>query len=158
MSVSAVSSSTTTQATTSTSKTGTGATEELGQDAFMQLLLAQLRNQDPLKPMEDKDFIAQLAQFNSLSQLTAMATKIDTLVQSQSINQGASLIGKTVSGTSGDSVITGVVTGLQVTGGKVVLSVDGQKLPLGNVQSVTQTEESSADDRQSQSDTSSTTS
>jgi flagellar basal-body rod modification protein FlgD len=47
----------------------------LGQDAFLQLLLAQLQNQDPLSPMEDKDFIAQLAQFNSLNQLTEMSQR-----------------------------------------------------------------------------------
>ena len=45
------------------------ASDGLGQDAFLKLLVAQLKNQDPFKPMEDRDFVAQLAQLNSLNQL-----------------------------------------------------------------------------------------
>jgi len=54
-------------------------TSELGQDAFLQLLVTQLQSQDPLKPMEDTAFIAQLAQFASLEKLTQMAASLETL-------------------------------------------------------------------------------
>jgi flagellar basal-body rod modification protein FlgD len=111
--------------------------EGLGQDAFMTLLLAQLKNQDPLKPMEDKDFIAQLAQFNSLSQLTEMNKIMKEFTTSQTLAQGSALIGKTVSGLSNDAgTMTGLVSGLRMVSGKVVLEVDGHDMPLERVNSV----------------------
>jgi flagellar basal-body rod modification protein FlgD len=51
----------------------------LGRDTFLQLLVAQLKNQDPTKPMEDTQFLAQLAQFSSLEKLTEIAASIQTL-------------------------------------------------------------------------------
>jgi flagellar basal-body rod modification protein FlgD len=126
----------TTQAPAGTRKVA----DELGQDAFMKLLLAQLKNQDPLKPMEDKDFIAQLAQFNSLSQLTQINQALEDLMAQQSIAQGAALIGKTVDGTADDgSSVSGVVTGLHVSAGAVTLDVGNGKLSLSRVRSVEET-------------------
>jgi flagellar basal-body rod modification protein FlgD len=120
--------------------------DELGEDAFMKLLLAQLKNQDPLKPMEDKDFIAQLAQFNSLSQLTQINQALGDMIASQSIAQGAALIGKTVNGAAADgSQLSGVVTGLHVAGGKVTLDVGDQQLSLSAVRSVQETAPASED-------------
>lgn len=136
------------------SNTNVSANEDLGQDAFMQLLLAQLRNQDPLKPMEDKDFIAQLAQFNSLNQLTQMAATLDNLVKAQSLGQGSALLGKTVRGLADGQVVTGLVSGLQISDGNVVLDVEGQRMSLSDVQSVTETARSDSNDGQSQSNSS----
>lgn len=141
MEVSGVSATNSTNGTTNTSSVAkaTDAAISLGEDAFMKLLLAQMRNQDPLKPMEDKDFIAQLAQFNSLNQLTQMSKTLDELVKSQALSQGSALIGKTVSGLSSDgSAISGVVSGLQLSGGSITLDVDGKRIPLDNVHSVQQ--------------------
>ncbi len=109
----------------------------LDQDAFMMLLLAQLKNQDPLKPMEDKDFIAQLAQFNSLSQLTQMNETLNNLIAAQTLTEASALIGKTVSGlTSEGDMVTGLVSGLHVADGKVTLDVEGRDVMLDTVQSV----------------------
>jgi flagellar basal-body rod modification protein FlgD len=55
-------------------------TNSLGQDAFLQLLTTQLRNQDPTKPMENTEFIAQLAQFSSLEKLTQIADSTTSLL------------------------------------------------------------------------------
>ena len=71
----------------------------LGKDDFLKILVTQLQNQDPMNPMEDKDFIAQMAQFSSLEQMTNMSTSLNTfLTQSQAspILKGSELIGKTV--------------------------------------------------------------
>lgn len=65
---------------------------ELGKDDFLKLLVTQMRYQDPLKPMEDKEFIAQLAQFSSLEQMMNVG-------QTTSLNWGVSLLGKQVSAT-----------------------------------------------------------
>jgi flagellar basal-body rod modification protein FlgD len=52
----------------------------LGKDAFLKLLVTQLQHQDPTKPQSDAEFIAQLAQFSSLEQLTEIAKGVETLV------------------------------------------------------------------------------
>ena len=57
---------------TTTSSSAPLKQKDLGKDAFLQLLVTQLQNQDPTKPQADGEFIAQLAQFSSLEQLTSM--------------------------------------------------------------------------------------
>lgn len=73
---------------------------ELGKDEFMKILMTQLQNQDPLDPMDDREFISQMASFSSLEQMMNMAESIDTLVQSQLVSpviQYSHMIGKHVS-------------------------------------------------------------
>jgi flagellar basal-body rod modification protein FlgD len=53
--------------------------DPLGRDAFMSLLITQLQHQDPTQPMDDSQFLAQLAQFSSLEQLQSVNTKLDTI-------------------------------------------------------------------------------
>ena len=62
-------------------------TSELGEDEFLTLLLAQLQNQDPLNPADNTEFIAQLAQFSSLEQMTINTTLEESLAASQSMSQ-----------------------------------------------------------------------
>jgi flagellar basal-body rod modification protein FlgD len=61
---------------TTTSSSAPLKQKDLGKDAFLQLLVTQLQNQDPTKPQADGEFIAQLAQFSSLEQLTAMQAEL----------------------------------------------------------------------------------
>ncbi|MGI6119350.1 MAG: flagellar hook capping FlgD N-terminal domain-containing protein [Desulfosporosinus sp.] len=77
----------------------------LGKDDFLKLLIAQMRNQDPLNPIDNKDSIAQLAQFSSLEQMNNIAASMEALnssmtffCQQSSLLQGAAMIGKWVSG------------------------------------------------------------
>ncbi|WP_071459448.1 flagellar hook assembly protein FlgD [Bacillus massilinigeriensis] len=65
---------------------GTGKSE-LGKDDFLQLLMTQLQNQDPMNPLQDKDFIAQMATFSSLEQMTNVAKSMENLLQSQEQNK-----------------------------------------------------------------------
>lgn len=72
---------------------------DLGKDEFIKILMTQLQNQDPLNPMEDKDFIAQMATFSQLEQMMNMASSIDTLVHNQLVSpviQYSHMIGKEV--------------------------------------------------------------
>lgn len=83
----------------------------MGKDDFLKLLVTELRNQDPLQPTDNKNFIAQMAQFSSLEQMNNVATSMDALKESMttfsqqsSLNQGAAMIGKWVSGIDTDGV------------------------------------------------------
>lgn len=64
--------------------------DQLGRDAFLQLLTTQLSHQDPLEPQADGEFIAQLAQFSSLEQLTEMRTTLDLIAGALVLPQSAS--------------------------------------------------------------------
>lgn len=75
------------------SKSGNG--QELGKDQFLSILITQLRHQDPLQPMQDREFIAQMAQFTSLEQLMNINTQLTAM--SQSLGAASSLIGKQIS-------------------------------------------------------------
>jgi flagellar basal-body rod modification protein FlgD len=93
----------TTQQTSSQKTTST--TTSLGKDDFLKMLVAQLKNQDPLKPMDGTEFAAQLAQFSSLEQLTNMNTQLQNLGLYQttmSNTQAVNLLGKEVSVSQGN--------------------------------------------------------
>jgi len=86
----------------------TSSKKTLGKDDFLKMLLAQLKNQDPLKPVDGTDFAAQLAQFTSLEQLTNMSTQLANMSSAQNASteaQSISLIGKQVTTTAGNSVV-----------------------------------------------------
>jgi flagellar basal-body rod modification protein FlgD len=103
-------------AVSQSAKATTTTTKTLGKDDFMKLLLAQLKNQDPLKPVDGTDFAAQLAQFSSLEQLSNMNAEL----KNQSLNQmtttyaqSVNMIGKDVVTDSGNSLtVSGSTTGL----------------------------------------------
>jgi flagellar basal-body rod modification protein FlgD len=103
--------------------------KELGQDQFMQLLVQQMANQDPLSPTSDTDFIAQLAQFSMLNQMTSMS---DATVQSQMY----SLVGKYVyvyGDSSQQSLVAGLVDGVVKENGTNYLVIGEQKYKLSDV-------------------------
>ena len=64
-----------------------------GKDEFLKLLVTQLQNQDPMSPMDDTDFMAQMAQFSSLEQMTNLVTATETMGFSSQVTQSVSLIG-----------------------------------------------------------------
>lgn len=85
--------------TTSTSSSSSSASSALDKDDFLQLLVTQLQHQDPLNPLDDKEFIAQLAQFSSLEQMNNVASGIETIndtLAKQDALSAANYIGKTV--------------------------------------------------------------
>ncbi len=90
--------------------------QELGRDDFLKILITQLQNQDPTAPMEDKEFIAQMAQFSSLEQMTNISDEFRRLASLVNSGHAAQLVGKTVEVQQGESVVEGVVE--QVTTGE----------------------------------------
>lgn len=106
----------------------------MGKDDFLKLLVAQLRNQDPMKPMEDREFIAQLAQFNALEQMQNLNNSFSQLLKWQQLLQSSALIGKNIEAIQDDgSFVTGVVTEVKITSEGPVLKVDDRYISLGNI-------------------------
>lgn len=96
----------------------------LGLQDFMKILLTQLTYQDPLKPMDNQEFIAQVAQFTSLEQAQQLNTKIEQLVINQSALQSVGLIGKTVVAEANGASITGTVASISLAGDVPSLSIN----------------------------------
>lgn len=98
-----------TQNAKNTAANGRVASQELGKDDFLKLLITQLSNQDPTSPMENTEFIAQMAQFSSLEQMTNMSTGFTRMATMLNSSEAVSTIGKVVDITAGDTTVTGVV-------------------------------------------------
>ena len=81
----------------------------LGKDEFMKILIAQLTHQDPTEPMKDTEFIAQMAQFSTLEQITNMTQDFNKLAGILSSSQALGLLGKTVELFDGENIIAGIV-------------------------------------------------
>ena len=88
---------------------GRVASSELGKDDFLKLLIAQLANQDPTSPMENTEFIAQMAQFSSLEQMTNMSTSFSKMAGIIASSEASSMVGKTVEVDVNGEAITGTV-------------------------------------------------
>lgn len=88
---------------------GRSAQQSLGKDDFLKLLITQLSNQDPTSPMDNTEFIAQMAQFSSLEQMTNMNVNFEKMNNMLTASQAVTTIGKTVDVDVGETQITGVV-------------------------------------------------
>ncbi|MCL2165268.1 MAG: flagellar biosynthesis protein FlgD [Oscillospiraceae bacterium] len=110
-------------------------TGEMGKDEFLNLLILQLRYQDPLNPVDDKEFIAQMAQFSTLEQMQNMNASFSSV-------KAFSMIGKYVYGSIKDDAtginmaVEGHVESVIMQGSKVFVVVDGKDVPLENIYNV----------------------
>ncbi|MCY2991662.1 MAG: flagellar hook capping protein [Planctomycetota bacterium] len=110
---------------------------EMGRDQFLQLLVTQLKNQDPLDPVKNEDFLAQLAQFSTLEGMQQLNTSFSDLLALQQLTEGANLIGKMVTFQADGSSVSQqqVVERVSVQNGKLVLvTTDGISVPIANIQ------------------------
>lgn len=104
---------------------------ELGEDAFLKLLVAQLRYQDPLSPADPGDFMAQTAQFTMVEKLTELAEQGAATNQALGLSAATGLVGRTVSWIGEDNTtVSGTVTGALSTIDGVRLQVGDEKIPL----------------------------
>jgi len=119
--------------TTTSSNSGTSATNSVGDldyNAFLKLLIAQLKNQDPTKPMDSTQFVAQLATFSQVEQNIATNTKLDSMLAAQSLTMADNYIGRTIS--TSDGSISGVVSSVTIySDGAIATLEDGSKVLLG---------------------------
>jgi flagellar basal-body rod modification protein FlgD len=115
-----------------TSSDGTGAAfapNQLGEQAFLQLLIAELKNQDPNQPMDGQQMITQLAQLNQTQATMQSATY-------QQEGYASSLMGQSVTGSVNDKPFTGIVQGFTVNNDHVTLNVAGQAMDISTVNQV----------------------
>jgi flagellar basal-body rod modification protein FlgD len=143
-----VSSTSTVQTAATPAKTtlgGTvGAAAGLGKQDFLKLLMAQLQNQDPLKPVDDTAMIAQMAQFSALEATQALSATMQNANNQASVAQAGAMIGKYVLANKADgSSTTGTVTGVNFTTTDGVTSptlvVDGEDVDYSNIVQISST-------------------
>ena len=119
-----------TAASTATSK-ATPPTNSLGKDAFLKLLVAQLKYQDPMKPADSQSFMAQTAQFTQVEKLEEIATQNSQNIRTQGLSTASALIGRTVKYQNAQgAVASGVVTAASLNADGVRLKVSGMDADL----------------------------
>lgn len=118
----------------------------LGKDDFLKLLMTQLKYQDPMEPTDNKDFIAQMAQFTSLEQMGNISAGFQDLstiqfglLQESASSKAISLIGKNVEAVSLETgeTIAGVVTGMKMVDGIPKVIIGSNEVDLGTITKVT---------------------
>jgi flagellar basal-body rod modification protein FlgD len=126
-------------AVTSVDRTsGTAGGNGLDSQAFLKLLVAQLKYQDPTNPADSTQFMAQTAQFTMVEKLTALTQQSTDQLASQRIAQAAQMVGRTVTWTDADGVSrTGTASGARLLPTGPVLVVDGREVSLAAVTEIT---------------------
>ena len=133
-----------TTSSASASSAAVDKTHQLGKQDFLKLLMAQLQNQDPMKPMDDTQMIAQMAQFSALEATQQLQQTIQQSNNVQTIFQAGALIGKYIQANQSDGTsTTGAVSGVDFTSTDGVVSptlqVDGQDVDYSTIVKVSST-------------------
>jgi flagellar basal-body rod modification protein FlgD len=126
-----------TPGTENTNKSGAITTEQTG-TAFMSLLLAQMKNQNPMEPMDDSQMISQMAQLNSLDELKKISESLSSMTQTNAFISALNLINKNVTYTDADGEEqTSKVSGVSMKGSDVYLKIGSEYIQLTTQISVT---------------------
>jgi flagellar basal-body rod modification protein FlgD len=110
-------------AATATGSSQASQSSNIGIQDFLKILTAQLNNQDPLKPVDNQEFVAQIAQFATLEQSRQLNVSIDKLLATQSSVQSIGLLGKTIDINKGGFIVSGKVTALSLASGQPLLTL-----------------------------------
>jgi len=109
--------------TASTSKTA------VDYQSFLKLLIAEMKNQDPTKPMDSTQYVAQLATFSQVEQSVQSNTNLDQIMQSSALSQADAIIGRSI--TSADGKSTGIVASVTLaSSGLIAVLQDGTQVPV----------------------------
>lgn len=107
------------------------------QDQFLNLLVSQLKNQNPLEPMKNDEFLAQTAQFQALSEMQKLNKSMTSFMSQSQLSNASALIGKQVTALNSDGdTVTGTVTSVQLNGSDTLLEIDGKLVPYSGVTKV----------------------
>lgn len=108
----------------------------LDKDDFLKLLLTELQYQDATNPMNDKEFIAQMAQITGLEQMQNLNTTLGKYLQANSLANGMSLLGREVSYTVGENAYSGIVTALKQSEVGFAAVINGEDVSLEQINQV----------------------
>lgn len=115
----------------STTATSAAAKASLDYTAFLRLLIAQLKNQDPTQPSDPTQYMAQLASFSNVEQSIQINSKLAAMMTSQALSQADGLIGRTVTSANGE--ITGKIAAFTLQNGSAIAILEnGKMLALGD--------------------------
>jgi flagellar basal-body rod modification protein FlgD len=108
----------------------------LGVNDFLKLITVQLTSQDPLKPMEDTQFISQMSSFTSLEQMKGLSKNFEEFATEQRISSAQNYLGKQITVLDGDKEVSGLVSEVSLVEGKPKLTVNGNTYSPADVTSV----------------------
>ena len=110
----------------------------LDQSDFLTIMIAEIANQDPFEPLDNREFLGQLTQMQTLEATTALTEGLESIVLGQRISSAGALIGRAVRGVSAEGFpVEGIVDRVAIVGGEVRLGVGSFALPLENITEVT---------------------
>lgn len=116
-----------------TGSTKTASTGTVDYNTFLQLLIAQMKNQDPTNPMDTAQYMSQFAQLSTVEQAIQTNAKLDALLSSSALSQAEGLIGRTANFTTSDGItVTGKIASVSINSDGAVATLDnGTKIPVG---------------------------
>jgi len=129
-------------ATSAIGSVGASNAARLSMEDLLHVLLTELTHQDPLKPVENNDFMAQIAQLSSLDAAQRLNQNLEQLLTLQSLNQSVGLLGRTVAARTEGGPVSGQVSALSLVGGEPRLTLttaDGRTiagLTVGQLETV----------------------
>ncbi len=135
MAIPGVGSSGSGNAANSTTALASASNQFVSEQTFLQLLVTQLQNQDPLNPQDASQFVAELSSFSSVEQLTSLSTSMESVLESSVTN----LIGKTVTvadSTSAQGYVQGTVSAVVYYSNGPAVDVNGTAYPISAIQNV----------------------
>lgn len=115
-----------------------GEKNQMSKDSFLKLLVTELRHQDPTRPMEDKEFVAQMAQFSSLEQITNLNKEIHSLIRSSESTQAFNMLGKVVDAIDPvtNTRISGPVSSVFYADEQIKLKIGANEISINAVHAV----------------------
>ena len=133
MNVTSATDTTSTNSTSSTSSTTATSNNTVDYNTFLQLLIAEMKNQDPTNPMDTSQYMSQFAQLSTVEQATNTNKKLDALLSSQALTQADGLIGRTVSFTdTTGATFSGKIASVSINNdGSIATLEDGTKVAVG---------------------------
>ena len=126
-----------TAATGSSTSSSTSALTKLTPDDFLQMLITQLKNQDPVNPTSSDQILQQISEIDNIEATTNLSASLTAVATDQGFQTASGLIGKHVQGLdSGGNAISGTVDSVSFANGAASLNVGSQTMPLSGVSSI----------------------